>query len=59
MVAIFYVLAYLGFGAPYLVDGLNAGLSCATTFATVAFAALALAAWLTAYTASCADVRPR
>ncbi len=58
VVAIFYVLAYLGFGAPYIIDGLNAGLSRATTFAIVAFAALALAAWLTAYTARGADVRP-
>jgi hypothetical protein len=48
VLAAYYVLAYLGFGAPYAVAGLNLALGKPGTFATAAVAAAVLAAltWL-------------
>jgi MFS family permease len=46
MLACYYVLAYLGFAAPYAVDALNAALGRPGTFAALAGGAAALAAWL-------------
>jgi hypothetical protein len=54
VLAVFYVLAYLGFGAPYLVDGLNSAVGRRGAFAVLALAALLIAAWLGVYSA-----RPR
>jgi hypothetical protein len=42
VLAAYYVLAYLGFAAPYGVDGLNAGLGRPGTFAVLAAAAAAV-----------------
>jgi MFS family permease len=46
MLACYYVLAYLGFAAPYAVDALNTALGRPGTFAALAGGAAALAAWL-------------
>jgi hypothetical protein len=46
VVACYYVLSYLGFAAPYAVDGLNAALGRPGTFAALAGAAAALTAWM-------------
>jgi hypothetical protein len=46
VLACYYVLAYLGFAAPYAVDALNAALGRPGTFAALAGGAAALAAWL-------------
>ena len=43
VLAAYYVLAYLGFAAPYAVDGLNAGLGKPGTFAVLAGVAAVLA----------------
>jgi hypothetical protein len=43
VLAAYYVLAYLGFAAPYGVDGLNAGLGKPGTFALLAVVAAVLA----------------
>jgi MFS family permease len=51
VVACFYALTYLGFGAPYLVDGLNGPLGRTGTFAVLAVAAAVSAAWTAFYTA--------
>jgi hypothetical protein len=52
VVAIFYVLAYVGFAAPYLVDALSSELGRPATFGALALVALALAAWVAAYASS-------
>ena len=46
VVACYYVLAYLGFAAPYAVDGLTGALGRPGTFAALAGAAAALTAWM-------------
>ena len=46
MLACYYVLAYLGFAAPYAVDALNAAVGRTGTFAALAGGAAALTAWL-------------
>jgi hypothetical protein len=46
VVACYYVLAYLGFAAPYAVDALNGPLGHAGTFAALAGGAAALAGWM-------------
>jgi MFS family permease len=51
VVAVFYVLAYAGFASPYLVEALNSGLGRRGTFAAIALAALAVAAWMGLYSA--------
>src|ERR1700761_1305682 len=51
VVACFYALTYLGFGAPYLVDGLNGLLGRTGTFAVLAVVAAVSAAWTALYTA--------
>ncbi len=43
VVSVFYVLAYLGFGAPYLVEVLGSAIGLQATFALVGIAALVLA----------------
>jgi transglutaminase-like putative cysteine protease len=43
VLAAYYVLAYLGFAAPYAVDGLNLALGKPGTFAAAAAAAAVLA----------------
>jgi MFS family permease len=50
VVAVFYVLAYLGFGAPYLVEALNSVLGRRGAFVALAVAAVCLAGWVNAYT---------
>jgi MFS family permease len=45
VVACFYALTYLGFGAPYLVDGLNGMLGRTGTFTALAIVAAASSAW--------------
>jgi MFS family permease len=45
VVACYYVLAYLGFAAPYAVDALNGPLGRGGTFVTLAGGAAALAGW--------------
>jgi MFS family permease len=50
VVACFYALTYLGFGAPYLVDGLNGPLGRTSTFAVLAVVAAVSAAWTALYT---------
>jgi hypothetical protein len=49
--ACFYVLAYLGFAAPYLAAGLGAVTGRTGALAILAIAALALAAWTAGYAA--------
>jgi hypothetical protein len=51
VVACFYALTYLGFGAPYLVDGLSGPLGRTGTFAVLAVVAAVSAAWTAFYTA--------
>jgi MFS family permease len=51
VVACFYALTYLGFGAPYLVDGLNGPLGRTGTFTALAIVAVVSAAWTLLYTA--------
>ena len=51
VVACYYALTYLGFGFPYLADGLAALAGRITAFAVLAGAALASAAWTLAYAA--------
>ena len=51
VLAVFYVLAYLGFGAPYLVEGLNSAVGRRGAFAVLSLAALLTAVWLGAYSA--------
>lgn len=51
VVACFYALTYLGFGFPYLADGLAALAGRTAAFAVLAGAALASAAWTAAYAA--------
>jgi MFS family permease len=46
VVACYYVLAYLGFAAPYAVAGLNASLGQAGTFTALTGAAALLTAWM-------------
>ena len=46
VLACYYVLAYLGFAAPYAVDALNAALGKPGTFAALAGGAAAVTAWL-------------
>ncbi|HEX8006073.1 MAG TPA: hypothetical protein VF482_06550 [Trebonia sp.] len=46
VVACYYVLAYLGFAAPYAVDALNGPLGRGGTFAALAGGAAALAGWM-------------
>jgi MFS family permease len=46
VVACYYVLAYLGFAAPYAVDGLNAAAGQPATLAVLAGVAAILAVWL-------------
>jgi MFS family permease len=46
VVACYYMLAYLGFAAPYAVDALNGPLGHAGTFAALAGGAAALAGWM-------------
>jgi hypothetical protein len=46
VLACYYVLAYLGFAAPYAVDALNAALGRPGTFAALAGGAAVLTAWL-------------
>jgi MFS family permease len=51
VVACFYALTYLGFGAPYLVDGLNGLLGRTGTFTALAIVAAVSAIWTALYTA--------
>ena len=51
VVACYYVLTYVGFGAAYLADGLNAVIGRAATFVALAVAAALTAIWTGAYTA--------
>ncbi|HYZ57644.1 MAG TPA: MFS transporter [Streptosporangiaceae bacterium] len=51
VVACYYVLTYVGFGAAYLVDGLNAVIGRADAFVALAAAAAVSAVWMGAYTA--------
>src|SRR6201994_846896 len=51
VVACFYALTYLGFGAPYLVDGLNGPFGRTGTFTVLAVVAAVSAAWTFLYTA--------
>jgi predicted MFS family arabinose efflux permease len=46
VVACYFALSYVGFAAPYAVDGLNSLLGRAGTFAALAGAAAALTAWM-------------
>ncbi len=46
VLACYYVLAYLGFAAPYAVDALNVALGKPGTFAALAGGAAAVTAWL-------------
>jgi MFS family permease len=46
VVACYYVLAYLGFAAPYAVDGLTAAFGRAGTFTVLAGGAALLAGWM-------------
>jgi hypothetical protein len=52
VIACYYALAYLGFAAPYLVDGLGAAFGQAGAFATLTAAAGGLALWTGGYAAS-------
>jgi predicted MFS family arabinose efflux permease len=47
--ACYYALAYLGFGVPYLVAGLNAVIGDTATFGVLAGAGLLLAVWVGGY----------
>ena len=49
VVACYYALAYLGFAAPYLADGLGAVFGKAGAFGVLAAAAVVLAAWTVGY----------
>jgi MFS family permease len=49
VVACYYVLAYLGFGAPYAVTGLNALVGQSATLAILAAVAVLVVGWLTLY----------
>lgn len=51
VVACYYVLTYVGFGAAYLVDGLSAVIGRTNAFIALAAAAGVSAAWIGAYTA--------
>ena len=51
VVACYYALTYVGFGAPYLVDGLNGLLGRTGTFTALAIVAAVSAAWTALYTA--------
>jgi hypothetical protein len=51
VVACYYVLTYVGFGAAYLADGLNAVIGRAGTFVALAVAAALTAIWTGGYTA--------
>jgi MFS family permease len=51
VVACYYALTYVGFGAAYLVDGLNAVIGRTNAFAALAAAAAVSAVWMGAYTA--------
>ena len=51
VLAVFYVLAYLGFGAPYVVQGLNSAVDRQVAFAVLAAAAVLIAAWVGLYSA--------
>jgi MFS family permease len=50
VVACYYVLTYVGFAAPYLVDWLNGMLGKQAAFGVLAAAAAAIAAWTAAFT---------
>jgi hypothetical protein len=52
VVACYYALTYVGFGAPYLVDGLNGPLGRVGAFTALAILAALCAAWTAWYTAS-------
>ncbi len=52
VIACYYVLTYVGFGAAYLADGLNAVIGRAGTFVALAVAAGLTAIWTGAYTAA-------
>jgi MFS family permease len=51
VVACYYVLAYLGFGAPYAVTGLNALVGQAAALGTLAVIAVLLFGWVALYSA--------
>jgi MFS family permease len=51
VVACYYALTYLGFGAPYLVDGLNGPFGRTGTMAVLAVVAAVSALWTASYTA--------
>jgi hypothetical protein len=51
VVACYYILTYVGFGAAYLADGLNAVIGRAGTFVALAVAAALTAIWTGGYTA--------
>jgi hypothetical protein len=55
VLAVFYVLAYLGFGAPYVVQGLNSVVDRRGAFAVLAAAAVLIAAWVGHYSARSID----
>ncbi|HEX3516956.1 MAG TPA: MFS transporter [Trebonia sp.] len=59
VLAAYYVLAYLGFAAPYAVDGLNAGLGKPGTFAVLAGAAAVLAGLMWARAARSVPPQPQ
>jgi MFS family permease len=50
VVACYYALTYVGFGAPYLVDGLNGPLGHSGVFVALAIVAALCAAWTAWYT---------
>lgn len=49
VIACYYALAYIGFGAPYLIDALNLAASRYGAFLVVGGAAVVLAAWTAGY----------
>ena len=50
VIACYYSLAYIGFGAPYLVDALNLAAGRTGAFVIIACVATVVAAWTAAYT---------
>jgi hypothetical protein len=59
VVACYYVLAYLGFAVPYVVDGLNGHLGEPVTFAVLAAVSAALFGWLHAQRPASPPALPR